>query len=92
LNGVTFPVKSGQTALNIGEDIDAEASKGRPLYLFNSLGDSLGQWVILKRELENELLTADGYPRSVTYSITIAQVKAPDKQLGGPSGGGEVIV
>ena len=73
LTGLTFPYRSGKSGLSIIDEIEKEAAKGEPLEMFNARGESLGRWIITEASIDNSSFTADGYPRKISYNLTIKQ-------------------
>lgn len=56
------------------------AGRGKPMLLVSGRGDVLGQWVITQIESEDSEFWADGAPRVIGFTMTIAE-------YGGDNGG-----
>lgn len=71
LSGVIYPHYAG--GFDQLEDLKNEAGKGEPLLLTDGLGRVWGQWVVLSIQEERSALFANGTPRKLTFTITIAR-------------------
>ena len=68
-NGTIYPGQYGSAATI--KNIISKASEGKPLLLVSGLGDVLGYLAIKNINQTDQVLTNNGQPRKITYSVKL---------------------